>query len=266
MSVGSSAVKATAKAALKGNWPRACVACIVLLQSAFIGLLIAEIVNYVGGSIAAVVFLAVLAVFLFCPLLLGVVRFFWRLIFDAFDSPVSVFYYFSSRKLYRRALSLTLAIGLRAVLYGVLLYLPAAVVHIFSSPGIYDLLNISIPLWTGNLYYLALFLQTVAGVILFFLMLKFYMAPFFAVADEEMTIGEAVHMSVIVSRGSLLDFVYLLFSFAGWILLSLIVLPLLFTLPYFVTAFSVHIRYAVAEYNRKIEKMGGGIPTFVAGV
>ncbi len=64
----------------------------------------------------------------------------------------------------------------------------------------------------------------------------------------------------------MLDFIYLFFSFAGWILLSLIFIPLVFTMPYFIAGVCVHTRFAIAEYNAFEErKATADIPKYVAG-
>ena len=56
------------------------------------------------------------------------------------------------------------------------------------------------------------------------------------------------------------------FSFIGWIILSFLVIPLVFTLPYFLTSYAVHFRFAVAEYNKHVEEsIADEFPTFVAG-
>ena len=53
----------------------------------------------------------------------------------------------------------------------------------------------------------------------------------------------------------------------GWILLSVLVIPVIFTIPYFIIAYLVYASYAVSSYNEKIFKNNqGNIPTYVAGV
>ena len=155
---------------------------------------------------------------------------------------------------------------LRLAFFAIILFIPAKIVDIFGGVKIYDLLDIPIPLWTSNLYYLSLFLKTVASVLLFFIMLRYYAAPVLSVADEEMDASEAIHMSCVIYKRTMLDFIYLFFSFAGWILLSLIFIPLVFTMPYFIAAVCVHTRFAIAEYNSFEElKNTPDVPTFVAG-
>jgi uncharacterized membrane protein YccF (DUF307 family) len=70
-----------------------------------------------------------------------------------------------------------------------------------------------------------------------------------------MDVYEAIHKSTLLSRATSIDFLGLLLSFFGWILLSVTVIPLIFTLPYFLTSYMVHSRFAVANYNKVVSKM-----------
>ena len=227
---------------------------------------IASLVSYVGGDTAAYICEAILYFLLLFPLIHGLVRFFWRLLFGADDSPLAVFYFFSGKAEYMRAMRLITGLCLRLAFFAIILFIPAKIVDIFGGVKIYDLLDIPIPLWTSNLYYLSLFLKTVASVLLFFIMLRYYAAPVLSVADEKMDASEAIHMSCVIYKRTMLDFIYLFFSFAGWILLSLTFIPLIFTMPYFIAAVCVHTRFAIAEYNSFEElKNTPDVPTFVAG-
>lgn len=265
MTAGNSVVKLTAKTALKNNWIKCIAASLTLIFSCIVLLSSADYAAYISNDAVGYVILAAAVVFLVFPLFLGLVRFFWRMIFGAEDRQIVLFYYFSDSKRYKRALRLSVSLALRTAGFAVILFLPAVVIDIFSGVRIYDIMDIPIPIWTGNLYYLSVFLKTVAAVILFFVMSRYYLAPFLAVADEDMDVEEAVHMSSTLSRDTELDFIYLIFSFLGWMLLSVLVFPLVFTMPYFLTSLSVHARFAVAEYNKKVEKNSdSGIPTFAA--
>ena len=267
MTAGNSVVKLTAKTALKNNWLK-CVAASLTPIFTFLILLMAEdYAAYISNDAAGYTLLAVGGIFLIFPLFLGLVRFFWRMIFGAHDRQLVLFYYFSDREKYKRALRLSVSLSLRAAGFASVLFLPSVIIDIFSGIRIYDIMDIPIPIWTGNLYYVSVFLKTVAAVILFFVMSRYYLAPFLAVADEDMEIAEAIHMSCTVSRDTALDFIYLIFSFLGWILISALIFPLVFTAPYFRTSLSVPARFAVAEYNKKVEKNSdSGIPTFAAEI
>lgn len=267
MTAGSSVVKLTAKTALKNNWLKCIFACLTPLFSLFVLVFAADYVSYISNNYAAYFLLTVMLVFVFLPLLLGAVRFFWRMIFGAQDRQAALFYYFSDKQKYKRALHMAAALVLRVIGFGIILFAPALIVDIFSGVKFYDLINMPIPIWTGNLYYVSAFLKTVASVLLFFIMSKYYLAPFLIVADENMEVAEAVHMSCTVSKNTLLEFICLIFSFFGWFVISLFVFPLVFTIPYFMTSLCVHARFAVADYNKRIERnTQNSFPTFAADI
>ena len=228
MTATGSAVKHTAKTALKNNWPKAAAVCVIPVCAWLIVGLTTSLTAFVANEAVGTVLFAVLSFFLLLPLFLGVIRFFWRMIFGADDSPVSVFYWFSGKSNYLRAVKLELLLAVRALFFGLILFIPAMIVDLFSGSFLYDALKIPIPLWTSNLYYLSLF---------------------------------------VISKSTMLDFIYLFFSLLGWIILSVLVIPIMFTLPYIITSVSVHTRFAIAEYNKRVDKQNSEtFPTFVAGI
>lgn len=264
----SSVVKATAKTAMRGKFLKCVIAGAIFEFSLLVGIYAAELIDYVSPVFAvAVVFLVAFVLFLGVPLLLGLLRFFRRLIWGEEDNPVIVFHYFSTRELYVRAIKLGLFLGVRVGVAALVMYLPAILIDIFTGTALYDMLGISIPLWISNLWVLSVFFKAAAGVGLFFVCLKWYMAPFLYVADEEMEPLEAIHMSSIISRGTALDFFSLILSFALWILASFFMIPIVFTMPYFIAAYMVHCRFAVTHYNRAVDSMNEeAAPSFSAEV
>ena len=114
MIAGNSVVKLTARTALKNNWLKCIAASLTLIFSCIILLSAADYAAYISNGAVGYILLGVGAVFLVFPLFLGLVRFFWRMIFGADDRLPLLFYYFSDRKKYGRALRLSLALALRA--------------------------------------------------------------------------------------------------------------------------------------------------------
>jgi hypothetical protein len=146
-------------------------------------------------------------------------------------------------------------------------YLPAVLVYVISSPNLYDFLKMPIPLWSQHLTYLVNFLSSLASVLTAFSLLKFYLAPFLIIADDEMDVEEAVLMSTVISKTTITDFVFLGLSLILWIILSLLYIPLLFTLPYFIMCYVVHSLYAINDYNERINKINNqNLPMFEAGI
>lgn len=265
MTVSTKIIKKTAKTALKENWCNAIIACTALILSYYLCSLITECIGYVFFPLVAYGFLAGMLFFMFAPLLLGVIRYFWRLLFDAKDHPAAIFYYFSEKKRYARALRVTFALGIRAAIFGFFVFLPAVVTKALSQTAFYDFFHQPIPLWSFNLTYVSLFLETVAKVLFFFYLLRYFAFPFLAVADEEMEIGEAIHRAGELSTRSDINPFSLFLSFLGWLLLCLLAVPAVFILPYFFTAISVEFRFIVAAYNREAEgRQSGKFPAYDA--
>ncbi len=254
MSMGNNAVKATAKTALKGNFFKCAVCAMVLI---FTWLLCQNAVGALAmltGNLVAEIIFCLLTVFIISPLALGTLRFIWRMLFGAKDSPLYAFYWFSSRTLYIRALKFTVQFVLKAVVWLLIANIPAFFLFVLSKSYVFDLLGSSMPVWTANFGYYSVLLKNLSYVAVFFIMLKYYMAPVLFVADDNIDCNEAMYTSSVTSRKSAIDFVGLIFSSAGWLVLSFFILPLPFTLPLILSYYAVHIRFSVAEYNRHIEE------------
>lgn len=266
MSASSRVIKLTAKTALKNNWVGAVITSAVAVLAYFICSLSASILSIAIGNIAANIIFYAMLLFGFLPIGFGLLRYFWRLLFSVRDNPLSLFYYFSEKPLYLKALKLEFMILLRAFGFGIVLYLPAIAVWVISNNFIYDLLGLPIPMWSANLNYVLSLLTTTATAILFFIMVKFYLSPMLFVADDDIDVAEAVHMSKTISKKTALDFIFLGFSFIGWILLTFLYIPTIFILPYIITSYLVHSRFSVAEYNKHIEQnMKNEFPSFSVG-
>ncbi|MGI6280174.1 MAG: DUF975 family protein [Acutalibacteraceae bacterium] len=267
MPIINNAVKSTAKTALRGNWTGAIAACCVLLFTLLLCVNIASAISMFAGNIAFAVSFLIMLLFLGFPVFLGVLRFIWRMMFSMQDSPLQVFYWFSSTANYKKAVKFIISFVLRIVFWSVLLNLPAWILQAFSSGYVFEFFDIAAPIWTANLKYPIGFLKSAAGIAVFVIMLRYYLAPILLVADDNIDVYEAMHMSSVISRKTAVDFIYFIFSFLGWILLSLFVVPLIFTLPYIVTSYAVHVRFCVAEYNQLIKRISNNqFSHFTAGM
>ncbi|MBE6732457.1 MAG: DUF975 family protein [Ruminococcaceae bacterium] len=255
MAITADVTKKTAKAALKGNWVKAIAIGAVLIFSGFIIYIALSFIGTVFPSVVTALITLLITALVFIPLLMGALRSYWRIMWDSSDTLDSVFYYFVSLERYSRVAKLVLALFLKAVGVGILLFIPAIITDLFSKAALYEFFGISAPAWVGNLWIASGFLKAVALVILAAVMLKYYLSFFLVIADEQMDVYEAIHKSTLLSRATAIDFLGLILSFFGWILISLIAIPLIFTLPYFLTSYMVHSRFAVANYNKVVNQM-----------
>ncbi len=266
MSLSISSLKSDAKSAIKGKWVMAIISALTLLFSYLIIQYTAYLFGGVIGNIAATAIMYLLLFVILSPLALGIMRYYWRLYGNADEAPAAAFYYFSKLSRYNKAMKLSFMLLIRVLLFALIFYLPAFAVYIISNPDFYEFINIPIPMWSQNLSYLVNFLSSLGSALVTVSVIKFYLAPALVIMDENMDVDEALHMSTVISKTSLMDFIFLVFSLAGWIVISLFFIPLIFTLPYFLMCYTVHSLYAVKDYNEKIKRLNDeSFPSFVAG-
>ena len=151
--------------------------------------------------------------------------------------------------------------------FALIFYLPVIALNVIASPEFYRIIDVPIPIWSQNLSLLVRFLSSFSFALVILSISKFYLAPILIIANEEIDLDEAIYMSRVISKGSLMDFVFLFISLIGWMLLSLFFVPLIFTLPYFIMCYIVHSKYSIKDYNDKIKSLSDdSFPSFVAGV
>lgn len=250
----SPVIKKTAKTALSQRFLTSVAVCCILLFIYFACNLTASLASAFAAEVGFFVALILLFVFALSPLALGVLYYFRRLIWDSEDSVLIIFKYFSSAKEYKRALVFTLMLFSKLAVTALIVFSPCIIIWLLSNDSVYEAFGFSLPIWASNLWALNSFVMIIAVFALIFITLKFYLSPFIFVSNDDIDPAEAVNMSTIISKRTGGDFFGLVLSFAGWILLSLFVAPLVFTLPYFVASYSVHCRFAITAYNRDVDR------------
>ena len=250
----SPVVKKTANTALSGHWLQASAVSCVLIFAFFIGELSASLISIVAGKVGFIIFFIAFLIFALSPLALGVLYWFRRLLWGQNDETVTIFRYFSSLSEYKRALHFILILTCKLGGAAVILLLPSFIVWMLSSERFYVWFDIPFPVWTSSLGTLNSFLIIIAVFALLFIALKYYLAPFLFISDDDIHPAEAVNMSTVISKRTGADFFGLVLSFIGWIILSLFIAPLIFTVPYFWASCAVHCRFAVTAYNRDVER------------
>lgn len=266
MTVSGSAIKIEARNILKNNYSTAFVTTVTVLAVWYIFNYLCSILEIFTTVVLADILLVILCVVLFAPLLLGYLRHLWRMSSGVTDNPIAIFYYFSYTKLYFKSLRLIISLFLRIGLCYLIFLIPYFVLQVITGTWIYETLDITVPLWTLSFSNIITVLHYVATVATVFSCFKYYLAPMIFVADDKIDTAEAVHLSTVIAKKTMLDFIFLCFSFLGWIALSLLTLPLIYTLPYMFLAYLKHCSYAVDTFNSDISKMNyDDIPTFIAG-
>ena len=263
----SKAVKTTALSLLRGNWVTAAAVALIPVFFVMINVVAASLTITVLSSIAAEIILTVMlvAVLLLAgiPLLLGVIKYYWNLSYCDNNDIRVVFCYFSSLKMYWRAVKTLAFVLVRIFLIGIICLLPSAFIDFVANGGLNDLLQNGIPLWFTNLWIIAIFLRGIGIAAIIFFTFKYYLVPFILVVNDNIITDEIIVISKIASKKSSVGFAGLLFGLLGWILLSFFAVPLIFTLPYMIMCYIVHSRFAIFFYNNAVNNMNSYLAKFV---
>lgn len=250
------AVKSTVKSTLKGRWPEAIIVGLMPTFAFYMFSLISSVVSPLAKGKEDYLLIAILllsAVFVVLPLFFGVLRFFWRITDGADEGVSSAFHFFTSKNLYIRSLKLTLVTSFKIGLVFLLCLLPFFAVELFSHFLVYDIFKEVLPVWAINLSAFKNLFYTVGSIFAIILSLRYYLIPVIAVMDEKLLVFEAVHISTLLARRNLSSFFGLIFSNLGWILLSFLVLPQIYTLPFLLGCYVVHSRFVMVNYNLHLE-------------
>ncbi len=243
------AVKSTALTHLRDNWARLCSVAMVPAFATAIIVLMGYLLTMPFGTIIAQVIAVMVFIFVCSPLWLGALRVFWRTANGCEDTVSEAFYYFTGKQEYLRSLSFNLRVALHWLIVEVILFLPCVIIYIFTSGTFFQWIGASTPLILVNLRYLITVFEIAAIILTVFHLVSFYLPAFLFVSDETMKPKSCIERGVEIGRYTKGRFASHSFGFIHWILLSLLFVPIIFTLPYLIMAYVVECRYNVAFYN-----------------
>ncbi|HHW45842.1 MAG TPA: DUF975 family protein [Clostridiales bacterium] len=199
-----------------------------------------------------------LSLFFLVPLGLGVLRWFWRAALGADDPVGNVFYYFSSLRLYFRAVSFYLLFVLRVLALGFVSFLPGYAAAVLTDENFYRLIGVQAPEIINTFYALQFCLFIIGFVFFVPLIIRYFPSPVLLFSDEKLTPNEAYRHAARISSGRKVEFVSLVFSFFGWLLLSALGVTIIFTLPYFLNTVVLYSSFVVNEYNYQLQVLNQG--------
>ena len=255
-------IKRTAKSQLKNNWvPSIVVAVLFMLALNFFGVLLSFMFFFFNGvhkvvmllRIAIAVVYGITAFSVVIPLFHGMLRWFWYLGLEKKRPLGDLFYYFSEGKLYIKSLHFYVMLLGKILMLTVLCILPSAVVRML--PEFFARFADGADSY-GTLFNFASVVLLVLGfAVAFVLSMQYFSAPVLAIISEEMEIDDVLTVSreLRLSKGSCVTFIA---SFLGWIALSYLGVPLLYTLPYFLVSYVVAVRFAVTNHRYDMSRWG----------
>lgn len=202
-----------------------------------------------------------ITIFIFSPLVIGIYRWFWRLTLDVKDNISEIFYYFSSRQFYKKALLLSLI--------ETLLLLPAYFLAYFTNE--FNLITISSRQGDGpthmqsnaimfQMWNVMLFLTL--SIISIWLMYRFFLSKFLIFNDEALTAKGAFKLSFKMMKGNVTKAIGFSLGYIGWILLSVLIIPKVYTTPLLFTGQAIFAQSLMIKYNYRLKTEGA----YYAGV
>lgn len=255
-------IKKAGLKALKNRWPQAIMVSLVLLTVIVLDLamqyvlmtilrvdsvwtpVVTETITLVEVLIGCVItgFSSVFYLLVVFPLAFGVLRWFW-LVTGGSDPDVNdIFYYFSSSKLYFKTVGISFGVIWRIIVAAVLCFLPSIVCNQLLRPEIYNYFGYAMPIWLSGLFPLVSLL-IIWGFASFALWVARYALTYVVIFKRlELSVNKTIKESVRVAHGQRLRYIGFLLSFFGWIALCLLVLPIIFVLPFMLAAFCIYGR------------------------
>ena len=254
-------MKTEARLSLKDKWPKAIglgalvisAFCLIYVFFSMLYIMFSHTLGNVWGIILSLIPAFFIWQFFGVPLLYGVLRWFWFTITGE-DVPVNeAFFYFSRTKEYIRSISLGFRIFCRIVAILFVCFFPSGIISVLCRPTVYDMLNFTMPFFVSSLWSLGNVLTLFGTILSTILLLRYFAAPILMINDNNISPQEALHLSSIISKqvnGKTFAF---LLSFFGWAILSLLVIPLIYILPFFMASYAIYCKHLIENYNRLAE-------------
>ncbi len=187
------------------------------------------------------------------PLTAGSAGWYFRLSAGSADAPLGfegLFIPFTSGKRYLRTLGAAFILGFRSVLWGMLFLVPpACMASFFQWAGKDDSLPFSVMLIDlGSVASWILFSVAIFALVIF---LQRYYLVYYLLADRPQTpVLRIVSTSVKMMKGHKWEAFSLKLSFLGWQMLSILVLPMLYVMPFYYASMAIYARYVIESFQR----------------
>ena len=271
MSSTFGSIKSSALSSLKGRWCEAIAASMALvsvsllnsfLQAILMGIFKVDAIwtfysptvlpqyNTIA-SVLISVFSSLFSLMIVFPLFFGVLRWFW-MVAGGEKAPLdAIFYYFSSGRQFARALAVAFAVLWRIALGAVICFLPLIIANIISSPAMYSAFGLAMPIWLSGVYPLKVVVRLFCICFFALWILRYSLFYAAALAAPGIPVRSMFARSVAMTKGRPLRFLAFSLSFIGWYFLCILVLPLIFVLPYLLASFSVYGHAECSEHAAK---------------
>lgn len=233
-------IRLQSKNSLKNNWIGAVCGLMLLFSLFLIDAFCGDLIYYIlmavtqNEAISSCIFLCffLLLLLLLSPFINGYCKYFYNLVKNENNNVKDIFHYFSNVKLYFKALVFNIY-KLTKSLFGIILsFIPYFVVSAVLKEEIY--------IW----------ITVVFGVVIsLFLVAKLYIFDFVFIEYENCQIQEIKYVSNLIYKRQKGEAAKLTVSFSLWALLCVLVLPVLYVVPYMVTSMANSSKWLIELYK-----------------
>ncbi len=287
-------IKSDARLILKNNWLKAVLVTGIGLLVFYVGLVTEGLVyNFIGvdyiqitdlinsfalsstkidtsmsGSLGMFLLISTVIYLIYYGFLsvlkMGYVYWNYLTVFNKDDNGfLSIFNYFSSFKGIFKSLYVSLQIFIRKFFWCQIIFLPAELVGMWSLFATVNQNQIMSKYLIPFGYILTLCLL-IAGLITCLIFFQRYALTRYLIvlqqdSEEQLTVRKAIKLSKKIMKNHKTDYLLFVISFAFWFVLSSLVLPLFFILPYQSLSLTLYSRYLVEKYHQ--EKCGQSVQT-----
>jgi uncharacterized membrane protein len=274
-------LKSNAKRALRGNWGKAIAAPALLVlcwgllslfrqyaldlfegypgAQAWTEFSISELLLFRASSAETII----LAIFLFVvilleiPLLLGIMRWYYRMIQGEAIPFADIFLYYESLRLYCKAIWLFITVFVRSLLWAFAFLTPPSAMLGLSLQMVgnrfrplFGNAQLSVTVGTMGVTISTILLALTA--VLYAVFMNRYTLTFYLFFDNPDTkITDLIKTSIHYTKGYRASLAAFALSFIGWFLLCILILPLFYVVPYGVASITLYARYIIERCHRE---------------
>lgn len=227
---------------------------------------ITDLARNTAVMIAFFALIGVAQITLAYPLAVGVCRWFFAFADGKYPSVDIIFFPFT-RKDYGRTVVFSLRLFLKELMWGALCALPGLLISSLAYVFGFGSMLMAPNLMENDFYGLyctgiSTFMLGIAASK--FICARYFLANYIFASSETVTGKEAVKLSVRMMKGRKTSLIGLIFTFTGWLLLTVPTfgLSLIYTVPYFNTSLGIYAKQSIDLYlektaANKTESVGG---------
>ncbi|RPF48076.1 putative membrane protein [Hydrogenoanaerobacterium saccharovorans] len=263
-------IKQNARRALGGNWGKAiciffvCLTIYVIfsLLQGLISLLLNipdfqdvlktpsfyfdDVVNLSQLSIIVAAIFTLLSLIVNSPLTFGVKQWYYHLVGGESDDVVSIFSFFSCCRLFFKVIWHDINLIIRRLLWAIPFSIIPGIITGTAVLMLYNTQPTDIMRLGGiMLFMLGLLLALIAQVFFVIFTNRYFLSAYLIAENPELTVKAAIKTSIRYTKHNKGNIFMLQLSFILWGILSLLVLPLLYVVPYYSAANALYAKYLI---------------------